>query len=244
MTMTDDAFISKTELRALAAVISLALLGCGSTTINNVSSCGPGTTPVDGTCVAVDAAGNDTSSVSTDSAMGGDAVAGDSSPSEDSVVPDGTTPAGDPCPASPPNINCSSSCGGPSANCSLVRCQSDLMTVFKVPYKSLPFVVRLPDKPGFDPKCPESCLEFPRTAFGVMLNSDYFAEATGMRIRVSPPWTISRNNAGMDFCALAPLGSGNCFVLKGTGGDDILISTSDPNAPARNVVFEKGESCP
>lgn len=229
----------------MCAMCAIAVSACGSTTINNISSCGAGTTPVDGVCVPIDAASGDTLASGVDGSTSDPDVSTDSARdgTTTSDGADGALSASDPCPASSANINCSTSCGGPTANCSLVRCQSDLMTVFKVPYKSLPFVVRLPDKPGFDPKCPESCLERPRTAFGVLLDSDYFAEPAGLRIRVSPPWTISRNNTFTDFCPFDLLGSGSCVVFK-ESTPDILISTSDPNAPARNVVFDKGDSCP
>ena len=229
----------------------------GSDTSPGAVNCGRGTVLEDGTCVVVDsgASGGDTA-VGTDSGGPGDTAApedsaradtvedaardtappGDSSVSVD-TEPETATSAGDPCPSKVIDINCSGTCGGPTANCAEVRCRTSTSLHTITSYSSLPFIVRTPSLPGIDPVCAGlSCPGSVTVAYGIALKINMPFYKNGFRVTVGAPWRIRRPAYFAPYCTTETPSSG-CMYID-TNSTNLLIETTDPNAPSRNITIE------
>jgi hypothetical protein len=154
--------------------------------------------------------------------------------------------SGEPCPARSINVNCSASCGGDSAACSMAKCQGGNQTSFVeiTSYSQLPFVLRTPDHPGVDPACPP-CAQGAKPAYAMLVRINLPFVNHGLRITVGAPWRVGTYFSSDPFCVLGAPKSGCRYVS--VGSFDLLVSTDDPNAEARNVMIEDAPSsspCP
>jgi len=231
----------------LGCALLIGCLGCSTTNNTTVvdTKCGPGTELVDGTCVptSMDAAADQSSPPDTATPL-------DSSTTDGSLVetapdaPVDTFALGDPCPAKPVDVNCSSSCAGSPTqlNCSKVKCGTPFASTLRVKETDLPFVMRTPDKPGTDPACAAStCAPTSALAYGMFIRTVFLA-GNYFKATVAPPWQFYQHTGGDYYCPAAEWGQ--CIVAAGT---DVLVGTRDPSAVPRNVVFEPvpyGTKCP
>ncbi len=183
---------------------------------------------------------------STGGAAGGDGSAGTGGSAGDASADGaggGTQWKDDPCPGVTPIVNCSNTCGGPSASCETATCGF----YEYVPYS--PWVIRTPSKPGVNAKCATIC---PGSGIaygiGVRVATVNWDPTKGMVVKVPKPWSVRLGNwkgfNPKDFCLVPPT---QCDVMTHTA-PDILIVTTDPNAPAVNVTLEEvpwpGSYCP
>ena len=157
-------------------------------------------------------------------------------------------PGDDPCPSQPIGVNCSSSCGGPTANCADVSCQAN--PTFTIDVSDLPFVVRTPSMPGQDPNCAALCSPA-LTQFGITV----FTNTPGLpgqsiRASVGEGWHwLSRIPT---YCLSSGQAAGPGGVCTQVGAAIPLVLpweflTDDPAAPARNILLElvpDSETCP
>lgn len=169
-------------------------------------------------------------------------TAGDASPDG---AGGGTQWKDDPCPSTTPLIDCSKSCGGPSANCAEATCGFAEHGV-KVP--KWPVVIRTPSNPGFDSKCAALC-PGAGLAFGIGLLQGLVSiqSGKGLRVTVPKPWSV-RLFGGVtpnDFCTFDQPPA-QCVVFS-DNAPEVILQTADPNAPAVNAVLEEvpwPASCP
>jgi hypothetical protein len=242
--------------RLLGPIVSFVLLtACSSAPAG--ATCGEGTQLVDGTCVPVEA--EDASLVDAQEAViietsapvvpdiGAEAMDGKPVPPDtrtDTMADAVDAAAGDPCP-SKIDVNCSSSCGGPSDNCAVSSCGVTNDKVIRVTsYSMLPFVMRTPSPPWgtfADPAC--KCSFEYRIRFGMRVFVQLPPGGPGFRIRVGAPWVIY--NAGIPAHCLG--GSrGECF--GSISGADLIIGTTETQPPARNIIIDArpdgGTTCP
>ena len=159
----------------------------------------------------------------------------------------GTQWKDDPCPTDTPLIDCSTSCGGPSANCAQATCG---FVEHGVASPLWPVVIRTPSKPGFDPKCTALC---PGTglAFGIGLLQGLVSINTwmGLRVTVPKPWSVRLSSHSQleekDFCTVEQPPA-QCAVWPDNAAT-VLLLTTDPNAPAVNAILEEvpwNATCP
>jgi hypothetical protein len=161
----------------------------------------------------------------------------------------GTQWQDDPCPTTPAFINCSNTCGGPTANCAQATCAGAL--VLKTDFPEFPYVVRTPSKPGVDLKCTGACNP-PSTTYGIGLRLGFpYATTKVLKVSVPKPWWIRVDGSLQDptyFCMSEGKGmTQECQITVLNSGITILILTDDPNAPAANAfIYEvaKPGSCP
>src|SRR5262249_30192820 len=115
----------------------------------------------------------------------------------DSGADDGVSDAAvmdEPCPAGPIQVNCSTSCGGPTESCSHVTCgRLDWLVLAN---GSLPFVMRTPSVPGIDPACvaryaPSDLVYRMELAFNFNAPLQH-----RLRVRVAPPWQVTVETSG------------------------------------------------
>ncbi len=160
----------------------------------------------------------------------------------DTSVPETSTSSGDPCPSKVIDVNCSTTCGGPTTNCSDARCTAgrDPFTTLIGSYSKFPYIIRTPDKPGMDAVCNSlGCEPGKSVAYGVGLRIDLPYYKKGLRITVGSPWRVRQvsHSGWSPYCAReASFGSG-CIYLD-TSFVDLMIDTDDPNAPSRNILIE------
>lgn len=144
----------------------------------------------------------------------------------------------DPCPTNEtPIIDCSTSCGGPSANCGQATCD---FTEHGVSFPKWPVVIRTPSKPGFNSKCAALC-PGAGLAFGIGLAQGMISIQTGkgLRVTVPKPWSV-RLFGGVtpnDFCVLGQPPA-QCVVFS-DNAPFVILQTTDPNAPAVNAILEE-----
>ena len=167
-----------------------------------------------------------------------DAASADSALQADASVFD-AAPKDDPCP-SKLDVNCSTSCGGPT-ECSQAACSLPPTAGYAVPADDFPFVVRMPSSPGaltpgaLPPKCADNC-------GGAVFYGLHFRVVTttqpNVRVRVEPPWFVSRAIATADNAACVRVSCMSLMVNSSSPIVPLVVATTDPNAPARNVVIE------
>ncbi len=224
-----------------------AVVACTGTSVTNTALCGPGTAPVQGECVIPDAAtdgeGRDVdlaldAASATDSSGSVDAGTGEAP----SSVADGSVPGADasttddPCPSGPIGINCSSECGGVSSGCGILICSEQ--GVDEVTGSELPFVIRTPSLPL---AICNSCDSGPELEY-LVFRGDFSSLPNGAMVTVGAPWTVGSTATG-NGCAPGP--ASQCAVF--TGVASVVVWTSDPTAPARNVeltAVSPGQQCP
>lgn len=157
----------------------------------------------------------------------------------------GTQWKDDPCPGVTPIVNCSNTCGGPSASCETATCGF----YEYVPYS--PWVIRTPSKPGANSKCAAQC-PGSGLVYGIgVRKADVPTDPTkGLVVKVPKPWAVLREsykkaNSAM-FCSALSLAT-HCLEVQHTS-PDLLFVTDDPNAPAVNITLEEvpwpGIYCP
>lgn len=218
-------------------VVAIALVACGGTASQvetGASSDGGGSSPPPAQPAATPDGG-----VISDASAGADAADADGASQADGSAPDAAS-KDDPCPAKL-DVNCSTSCGGLS-ECSQVACNLPSLTAgYVVPDDDFPFVVRTPSSPGaltpggVPPLCTNSC-------GGPLWYGLHFRVVTTtqpqVRVRVEAPWLLSSAWATADNAAC--LYRVRCMSLT-VGSPPIVplvVATTDPNAPARNIVVE------
>ncbi len=223
----------------LLAALAFALGCSASTSPSSGVQCGPGTVLEGTLCVA-----HDSGTTKGDSSVpiDGSPTPDTSTPVSDSAKPDSvvvdTSPSGggDPCPSKVIDVNCSTTCGGDKSKCSLVTCGSTTSdpALQITNYSQLPFILRTPDKPGVDPKCAKCDGALPGLyAMAVSISFPYALRP--IRVTVGAPWMIGGFNRYYPHCAFD--GKSGCFALK-SYRSDLVIFTTDPNAPSRNVVID------
>src|ERR1019366_5310901 len=161
---------------------------------------------------------------SHDDAGSDDATASDTTP--DAYSPDGSGQEGsasdDPCPSTTAGaahvINCSSSCGWKPTPCPQRDCPSSGYVV-----TSLPLLVRTPDLPAVT----EACAACGGPAFELVFSVLGASAVSGVRVTVGEPWHIVDNSTCYSGCL--------ALVQAAT----VKVATTDPSAPARNIVFER-----
>lgn len=233
-------------------VAGVALAGCGDSAKSG-ASCGEGTVEVNGTCVVADTGTPADSTADTTEQDVADSTTGDSmmESATDANLDTQTSEAdaasaSDPCPALTAKYNCSDTCGGP-VGCDAVKCGANpLLRILD--YPELPMVFRTPDHPGTDPNCAKNCASLgsaktPLYGIGFRVVMPYIS--SGVRVRVDPPWSVHTFDVYRGFCEQDSYGQ----CIANADRQSVLISTHDPNAPARNVYVERvdpdaGPACP
>jgi len=242
--------VVRAALVARAVTIVVIVGGCSSNSSSQVA-CGDGTELRDNTCVAIA-----DSEPALDAFRDTTAQLDSSNPLDSRVEADGTSPdtldgssvmdvgwdatGPEPCPTKV-DVNCSTSCGGPTS-CSQVECSAPLSALYAIKgYSSLPITMRTPDRPPAQIACQCGTL-------GVSYSMHFYiglpAGGPGVRVRVEPPWRIYRSSSATPQCAVADLGQ--CAIVSTE--NYLLIGTkTPPSSPARNVFIEQrapGDTCP
>lgn len=215
-------------------IVAILLLACGGT--DGAVGDGGGPPPEGPDAGVISEAGADAASADATNA---DATNADGALQGDGSPPD-AAPKDDPCPAKL-DVNCSTSCSGPS-NCSQVACNLPVTAGYVVPDGDFPFVLRTASSPvaltpgGVPPQCTNNCggsLVWYGLHFRIVTSTQ-----PKVRVRVEPPWLLSSATSTADDaacmyrvrCLSLPVGSPPIVRL--------VVATTDPNAPARNVVVE------
>jgi hypothetical protein len=188
----------------------------------------------------------------TGGAAGGDGSAGTGGSAGDASADGaggGTQWKDDPCPTKKPIIDCSTGCGGPSASCETATCGFYEYGPQNWPPEWPPHVIRTPSKPGVNAKCAALC-PGAGIVYGIAAREAAPIQdiTKGMVVKVPKPWSVflgGWKGAGpKDLCS-AP--TKQCAVMTHTA-PDVLIVTTDPNAPAVNITLEEvpwpGDYCP
>jgi hypothetical protein len=179
-----------------------------------------------------------------DGDSGPDGSAGDAGDASDAALLEP-----DPCPTGAIAINCSTTCDpGTNGPCTQVACNQywDFANTPDV-YRTQDAILRTPDRPGVDKSCQDNCTlrsgpgYSPHRVYGMAFNPD---DRFLYRIRVGAPWVIEQERGNYPiFCPSDTdpppnndVKATGCTIL---GGGPVLISTDDPNAPARNVYIEQ-----
>ncbi len=144
---------------------------------------------------------------------------------------------GDECPGSLINVNCSTTCGGLTSTCGQATCATNDAPNLQINTASeLPFIMRTPAYPGVDPKCQPRC-GAGDTVYGMAVQVNLTSvSGYGIRVRVSDPWTIRQFSVLQPWCSVFGH-KGSCAIVP-LPTPRILIATSDPNAPSRNVYID------
>jgi len=145
----------------------------------------------------------------------------------------------DPCPDVKPLVNCSSTCLDPQ-ECVVSKCNSS--TVGRRVYYVTPSLggvatIRTPSGPGVA-GC-ESCSDGISAVATIVLEGDSFDP---VMYEVDPPWYIAAFGAAQGNAICEESGR-PCHAQTST--EPVLIATSDPNAPARNIrITTTFDFCP
>lgn len=238
-------------LTRACAILAAATIGCSSgTTLGTGVGCGPGTR-LDGEVCLPDDQGDASSGDETaredastqDSSAGpetdtslADAVIKPDTGSAADVAKDATpdsSSTSDPCPKKAPGVNCSTTCLGSVIlyNCERVRCGATSVTPVVVKDADLPYYLRTPEKPGFDPLCPTGCSG---GSLAYAMRVKIATSGTTVKITVGAPWAVY-DVSGVPYCP-GPA-HGQCWTA--VADYEFLVGTTDPNAPARNVLVEE-----
>ncbi len=225
---------------SIASGICAVIAACSSSSHPSGSACEGSCTSQDGSAdQQVDTAvGNEASDVAETSLTEGsaDAVSDGSDASEAADVGPDAAPD-DPCPSQTNNyVNCSSTCGS-SSNCSTLSCGSMAVPIELTSWSQLPFVIRTPSQPGSDPACPTDCGVPEVYALTFLANLPAMTPAADLEVTVGAPWNVSIFS-GVTGGPSCPGSAKPCLVSPGQS-PVIGVWTSDPNAPARNVVISK-----
>jgi hypothetical protein len=179
--------------------------------------------------------------------------------SDGSTDGDAATLSSDPCPVFVPSytlvdLDCDPACvnqsTGQGANCARVSCAGKGTLSAGVPVLANTSVVRTPRAPGVDPLCADDCPSH-SWAYGLSItvtaNTPPNQGIQPYKVTVSPPWYLI-SGTSTPFCqALDASGPTGCLWFDGSSGETIYVVTNDPNAPARNVVFQDSanpSACP
>lgn len=188
--------------------------------------------------VSSDAANDGSSDAAPDETSVADSALDASEDGSIDVAPDTPSPIyGDECPGSLINVNCSTTCGGVTTICSDATCSTNDTPNLKITSASqLPFVMRTPAYPGIDPKCQPRC-GAGDTVYGMAVHVNLTSvSGYGIRVRVSDPWTIRQFSVLQPWCSA--FGHRGACAIFSLPNPKILIATSDPNAPSRNVYID------
>ncbi len=167
-------------------------------------------------------------------------------------------PDDDPCPAEPPFVNCSSTCTGATPGCdvgpgALGTCRTEYTELEVTDPSLLPLVIRTPSNPGVDPGCVAVC-GTGSTVWGIsislimpstLLPDGGWGTDHAFRVSVAPPWRIIETPGYSLYCEWT-FAFDECRVHPYEIAT-FQIVTTDPNAPARNVLIEwvpKPAECP
>lgn len=236
--------------RVISLVAVLAGSACSSGGESHTVTCGPGTELVDGTCVAIDASTSDAASSdsvpSTETATATDDGTPDVLASDvTDATADVASSSSDPCPSVAMAVNCSKTCGGASANCAKAECPATdpVITLALRITNSLPTVVRTPEKPGKFLPCECAIPSAGGSLYSLLVALDAGAGKL-VKVTVGTGWRLASPTSTNPWCG-EPGDNRRCRIVSGNSG--VLITTDDPNAPSRNVLFEAasaGDKCP
>lgn len=236
------------SLGAVAVGCSIAMGCSSSTTLGTGVNCGPGTKLVEEVCVpdedaatGQDSTRDDASSEEAKGEAGIDASLSDSMTKPDTAIsPDAakdvkpdTASTSDECPMKVPGVNCSSTCVGSGIlyNCERVRCGASPVGMVIVKDADLPYYLRTPEKPGVDPLCPTGCSG---GSLAYAMRVKIATSGTTVKITVGAPWAVY-DATGAPFCP-GPA-HGQCWTAL--ADYEFLVGTTDPKAPARNVLLQE-----
>jgi hypothetical protein len=156
----------------------------------------------------------------------------------------------EPCPTGGALLDCSRTCGPTSTSCDGLGCSHFDKVLIDARDAATTHYLRTAGAPFTQQEC-----TLARSCGGPMyapVQSMVVAiDAPGRRvIRVAPPWYLSRFlGSGDQWCRPQnPALEVSCFVADDHAGDPInfAVLTSDPDAPARNVVIDGSQNaaCP
>jgi hypothetical protein len=104
------------------------------------------------------------------------------------------------------------------------------------------FLLRLPALPGTHPECETACPE------GVVAAVHFTVKLAGgpeYSVRVEDPWKVEASDYAPDLCQ-AVTGKGTTCEVGALNSFNTYLTftayTTDPNAPARNLLFFSGAS--
>lgn len=218
-------------LRVCLVLGPLTAVGCGGS--GSSVTCGPGTHDSEGQCVVDGPAPTDAVSDSLSSETGDAAIPPDGGADLGPNDTAGDVGTSDPCPATLA-VNCATSCGGPTENCALVKCQDNrFLPVTITSLDQFPYVLRSPDRPGRDPNCQPRC-GTGNTEYGLAV-AIHLPTPAKLRARASAPWVASTLTPELPYCLYPEFGA--CIYME-TAETNVLFATTDPNSPARNLTIE------
>jgi hypothetical protein len=175
----------------------------------------------------------------------------DASDHDGTTGPDGTPrdagpdTASDPCPSGPPasypDMDCDQTCSDAGTSfCATVKCGPTVSAIvgfdngFRVAF---PYRIRTPEGPGIDPNCAAQC---PAGGYvygiGVKTNTAY--TGSSFIVKVGAPWEIIQGSQ-VPYCSdTNSLPPRQCAWFANLSPTPIYIMTKDPNAPARDILFD------
>lgn len=208
--------------------------GSGGTGGSSASG-GGGTSGDGGTSGGGTSGGGGTSDGGSTGGSGGIADAGDASADQNAAdaTDSGLGPNDDPCPTEPINVNCSTSCGSAGA-CKCAHYGGNGIDQNLASH----YVARTPSNP--DGGCGWSCPADAGQAPFFWMHFALLNVQGGYKLTVGKPWRVFASFYP-DFCVTNKYANG-CARLSTTGVQSIYfyVATDDPNAPARNILIEKG----
>ncbi len=147
---------------------------------------------------------------------------------------DGFNSGDEPCPKGDIVYDCSGQCSAEPAVCK-TDCSSHFLIGLT---KAGDAIARLPSHAGMGCTCGVG----PATSFAVTIAFHDSTPNDVIHVVVPPPWYVSyRDGAG---CVDTERACGQINPsMTGLGGNDVVVWTADPNAPAINLVAEAGP-CP
>jgi hypothetical protein len=108
-------------------------------------------------------------------------------------------------------------------------------------------VLRTPSTPGVDPQCTPICgLGGIVYSLGVNFQIPYVAGKV-LKATVTAPWSVWIGNDSVDDLCFTGAQNGCALSVLTNTDRTVYVTTTDPNAPARNVYIEQvaaGSTCP